>query len=607
METSSPGYGKPSMILSASGWRDIFAEDGGAESCSQRISASHTFMAAAAAAVFADFVHTTPAGRAARVIVGRDTRPTGAAIAQTVAKTLLAKRADILFCGVQAAPEIMAFARAAGKDGIADGFIYISASHNPIGYNGVKFGLTDGGVLDGALAALLEKEFRSLCSSEEAGRLLLAELDMVGPEALATALNKEPEYKAASLAAYREFSLDTAAGEREAVLTELKRALSGAPAGIAADFNGSARTLSIDRDFFEGFRLKFRTINASPGDIVHKIVPEGEALKPCCGFLNELRRRDNDFILGYTPDCDGDRGNIVVFDENKDDSRPLEAQEVLALVCLAELCRLVWMDVQHPGQRGGLLGKTAVVVNDATSMRIDRIAEAFGAKVFRAETGEANVVSLGRRLRAEGWTVPVMGEGAAGGCIVHPSSVRDPLQTVMALLKMLRIRSRAGKKGFFELWLEKTGHVKPCPNDFTLSDVAASLPAFTTTNAYSGEACLQITGGADFNERYQTVFLKEWEKQKERLRSKWDIRGWNAAAYNGSVERRGIENFGDAGRGGLRIYFYNAGGSESASLWMRGSLTEPVFRVMADVEGANPALHRELLDWHRAMALEAAI
>jgi phosphomannomutase len=44
---------------------------------------------------------------------------------------------------------------------------------------------------------------------------------------------------------------------------------------------------------------------------------------------------------------------------------------------------------------------------------------------------------------------------------------------------------------------------------------------------------------------------------------------------------------------------------ERASLWMRGSGTEPVFRVMADVEGLNTALHDRLLGWHRAMLNEA--
>ncbi|MDR2796443.1 MAG: phosphatidylglycerol lysyltransferase [Spirochaetaceae bacterium] len=589
------------MILSASGWRGIFSEDGDEESRSKKISGFHASVAEAAAALFADFVRKKNGGRAPRIIVGLDTRPTGMAVAEQVLNALAAKDCGALFCGVTAAPEIMAYARARSKEGCADGFIYISASHNPIGYNGIKFGLVDGGVLGGADMARLEDEFRKLTLSRDTAFAGRAENAV-----FAAALKNVRRYKDQALAAYTGFTLETAAGGQDAVLKELKAAINAGHAGVAADFNGSARTLSIDKGFFEDFGVKFSAINDKAGEIVHQIVPEGEALTPCRDFLNEIRLIDKDFTLAYVPDCDGDRGNIVFFDENTACVRPLEAQEVFALACLAGLCQLAWTGAPYVDENGGLQ-KTAVAVNDATSMRIDSIARAFGAKVFRAETGEANVVNLGRRLRSEGWTAPVMGEGAAGGSIVHPSSVRDPLQTVIALLKLLHIRSRAGKKGFFELWYERMRREKPYSNDFTLSGIIESLPAFTTTSAYSKDARLRIGGAghAALKERYQKIFSREWERQKSRLHSECGISGWEARAYNGSEERRGVENFGEAGRGGLRIVFQNDAGMDYASLWMRGSGTEPVFRVMADVEGVNPALHDRLLAWHRGMVLES--
>ncbi|MDR2659701.1 MAG: phosphatidylglycerol lysyltransferase [Spirochaetaceae bacterium] len=594
------------MILSASGWRDIFAYDGEAESRSTRISGFHKFFSAASASVFVDFIRKKTQNGLIRIIVGLDTRPTGMSIAKNIIRTILAKDAHAIFCGVTAAPEIMAYARALGGKGAADGFIYISASHNPIGYNGIKFGLTDGGVLGGADMAQLAAGFYALRESQNASSLLLESLNSVKSSVLNKALSEAPRFKQEALAAYMEFSNITAAGGQEFVLTELKNTINITPLGIAADFNGSARTLSIDKVFFENFGLKFAAINAKAGEIVHRIVPEGDSLIPCLDFLSELRQDNPDFILAYTPDCDGDRGNIVFFDENANFVRPLEAQEVFALACLSELCQLVWLGGAHLDEKGSLR-KTAVAVNDATSMRIDRIANAFGAVVFRAETGEANVVNLGRRLRAEGWTTPVMGEGAAGGSIIHPSSVRDPLQTVTALLKLLRIRSRSGKKGFFEIWQERCGLKKPYSNDFNLSDVIASLPAFITTSAYSADAGLQIVSGdhARLKERYQNIFLREWHEKESRLHSEWGICAWEAFSYNGSEERRDVDHFGDSGRGGLRICFYNESGSQCASIWMRGSGTEPVFRVMADVDAGNSALERALLSWHRGMVLEA--
>jgi phosphoglucomutase len=38
---------------------------------------------------------------------------------------------------------------------------------------------------------------------------------------------------------------------------------------------------------------------------------------------------------------------------------------------------------------------------------------------------------------------------------------------------------------------------------------------------------------------------------------------------------------------------------------MRGSGTEPVFRVMADVKGTDMKKEQELLQWQRRMVLEA--
>ena len=54
-----------------------------------------------------------------------------------------------------AAPEIMAYARgvAGAEREDAAGFVYVSASHNPRGHNGLKFGLGDGGVLGAADSA----------------------------------------------------------------------------------------------------------------------------------------------------------------------------------------------------------------------------------------------------------------------------------------------------------------------------------------------------------------------------------------------------------------------------------------------------------------------
>jgi phosphoglucomutase len=591
------------IILSASGWRGVFAKDGNEESGGTEMNESCAELTVAAAAVFADFLRDRRSGRKGpiSVILGMDTRPTSASAASLVLNVLTKKRLKTLVCGIAAVTDIMAYAKACGEKGRADGFIYITASHNPIGYNGIKFGLTDGGVLGGADMALLAEKLTAMSPQDKA--CLVAEnsgLPAGGRITNATMTEYQGNMKAASM----DFTRNTVSGGNSSVMDALKDGICEDPLGIAVDFNGSARAYSVDWMLYALLGLKFDMINE--GGIVHQIVPEGEALTPCCLFLDDLRKNDAAFALGYVPDCDGDRGNIVFFDDKAGHSRPVEAQDVLALTCLAELCQLVWTGALTFDKNDGKAeSRVAIAVNDATSMRIDRIAEAFGAKTFRAETGEANVVQLGRRLRAEGWICPVMGEGAAGGSIVHPSAVRNPLLTVASLFKLLRIRGGAGKKGFFEIWRERSGGADT--GAFTIADVIASLPAFTTTSAYSPESRLQIRSAdhSALKGRYQQVFLRDWEDKKKHLRDKHGIVRWEAAAYNGSTERRGIGDFAEAGKGGLRIYFYNETGAECASLWMRGSGTEPVFRVMADVAGADVGFERELLEWQRDMVTEA--
>ena len=613
------------MILSHSGWRGIFAADGGEESRAGEISEAHRIIAAGAALVFAEYLRgLADNGGSPLVLIGYDTRPTGRAIAETIIAALAASGCRIRCAGITAAPEIMAWAR---KMGTRDrhshndhapqfpmGFIYISASHNPVGHNGLKFGLADGGVLPAMETAQLTANFRLLMDDDGSAARLEQLIAAADPAALHAISAGEAAAKQEALEAYYSFSQEVAWGGGSGSAGAFKRGIERRPLGVCCDFNGSARYVSIDRDFFAAMGIQFQAINAEPGAIVHRIVPEGAALEPCRAFLESLHGRDPACVLGYVPDCDGDRGNLVVWDAVLQQARILEAQEVFALVCVAELAQLVWTgeiaaDSNAAGAHAGKPSKTAVVINDPSSLRVDRIAAAFGAAVFRAEVGEANVVALARKLRRDGWTVRILGEASNGGNITHPSAVRDPLHTVLALAKLLSLRSEGGKPGLFEIWCRVSGQPQRYRADYGLADVTASLPPFVTTEASSAEAALQVRSAdhGALKSRYQAIFLREWEERRDELKTRYGICGWAAAAYNGTEERKGIANFGEAGSGGLKICFQNADGIDIASIWMRGSATEPVFRVIADAEGTEKQLEQELINWQRQMTMEADI
>ena len=129
------------MILSASGWRKVFAETGKEEDFTRSIGKPNTLISVLIGETFAEYLLEQKKAEKPVVIVGQDTRPTGNEIASAVSKALIYSGIQVHYLGVTAAPEIMAYAKS------ADAFIYISASHNPVGHNGIKFGLSDGGVL----------------------------------------------------------------------------------------------------------------------------------------------------------------------------------------------------------------------------------------------------------------------------------------------------------------------------------------------------------------------------------------------------------------------------------------------------------------------------
>jgi len=595
------------MILSASGWRGIFAASGGEEDCAAEIGAGHGVIAAGAAAAFASYLLEL-GGESPLVLLGSDTRPTSKTIAEIMVPALLASGCRVRYAGFVAAPEIMAWARSGGKADAGENraFVYISASHNPIGHNGFKFGLADGGVLPAQKAEALAGKFRALLRDPGKAARIGRLAGGADPLAAGAVFSGEPGAKKEALRAYSDFAAEVAWAGGGRAKGAFERGIARRPLGVCCDFNGSARSASIDRDFLQALGMRFEAINARPGGIAHRIVPEGESLEPCRAFLEELHSRDPAFVMGYVPDCDGDRGNLVVWDGALGKARALEAQEVFAIACVAELAHLAWeADCAK-------LPKAAVAANDPTSLRIERIAEAFGASVFRAEVGEANVVGLARRLREQGYAVRVLGEGSAGGNITHPSAARDPIHTALALAKLLAIRAEGEKRGLFELWLCASGQAPRFRRDFCISDIVASLPPFETTGAYSPEALLKIKSAdhGALKSRYQAVFLREWETRKSELKKRYGIYGWEAMAYNGMEERRGISDFGAAGRGGLKIRFLDSGGRAVASVWMRGSATEPVFRIMADSEagpgeGSPPAAERDLIEWQRKMVIEA--
>ena len=591
----------PNMILSASGWRKVFAVSGEETDTTTEIGMENTCISVLSALVFSDYVKKRTGKRTPTIVLGIDTRPTGPEIANVMIRLLLKEKVVVRYVGVTAAPEIMAYSK------LFDGFIYISASHNPIGHNGIKFGLNDGGVLNGKENALLVEEFKAKCSDEFAlqnvSRLISvrsqSDLEWVYSESIST--------KKEALEIYKTFSKNvisslTNVSLQDKFFDNLKAQIKANPIGIVCDFNGSARTMSIDKEFFAENNLNFYPFNDIPGKIVHEIIPEPENLVYCAKKMEELQKAGTkDAILGYMPDCDGDRGNIVYWDSKTDSAQILKAQEVFSLSVLAELAFSYWLNKNNSSY------KPAVAVNCPTSMRIDEIAKAFNAKVFRGEVGEANVVNTARLARKEGYTVRILGEGSNGGTITFPSSVRDPINTIFAFIKLLTIKDTLEGKGLFHIWCQLSGQEDKYKDDFTLSDVLETLPVYTTTGVSESRAILKIStmDHAKLKGNFQKVFENSFKNGADGLLKKYGISSYKCILTNATTEKVDAKDFSESGKGGLKIQLFENSDKPSAFIWMRGSGTEPVFRIMCDVKGNNPDKEKDLLAWETKMLLEA--
>ncbi len=591
------------MILSASGWRKVFALGGDEESTTAEISPADTVLSAAMGKVFADFVKEKTGKSNPEVVLAQDSRHTGTTIADTMIRVLLAEGCTVQYLFISAAPETFCYTK---MDSKADGFAYISASHNPIGHNGAKFGLKTGGVIDGSQAAPLIEKYKAVLGSQESIDSLVATANSAEPLAVKSVYDTSLNYRKAALAAYTAFTNEIISGttdlaEQQAFLANLKSKIEKNGFGIVAEFNGSARVLTIDSDYLNSIGVKVKRVNDKAREITHRIVPEGRSLNLCKEVLENEYKTDSTFALGFVPDNDGDRGNVVFYNTDLGEAEIIEAQTVFAISVLAELASLYY--------NGKEPGKVAVCVNGPTSMRIDEISQCFGAQTFRAEVGEANVVNLATLKREEGYTVRILGEGSNGGNITHPAAVRDPLNTISAIMKLLMLTSEGSVPGLFEIWCQKSNQMEKYKSDFTLADVIKTLPAYITTSAYEDRALFIITSTnhGTLKTNYETVFAQEWEHRKAELASKYDITSWIEHNLEGTKEVEGVGPQTRTGKcsGGFKIVLKDSAGKNSAYMWMRGSGTEPVFRVLVDSKSFDAEKEAYLLDWHTSIIRKA--
>lgn len=552
-------------ILSVAGWRAVFACSGLEEDNTPSVKDADLLTASAAAYAFYSYLGKS----GARILLGCDARPTGRVLSEIALRTFLSLGADVDFIYISSAPEVMAFS----NDGY-DGFYYISASHNPIGHNGFKFGKA-GGVFakddNDAVIAL----FKDFLSSDDFINRASGLIDCPVDKLRSVLLNHD-DVKAKSLSYYEEFVLRTAYADSSFQI----------PFGIVAELNGSARSASIDIPYLNKRGAKVWAVNASAGQVDHAIVPEGKNLELCRTTLERVHGRDNAFILGYVPDNDGDRGNFVYLDEYDNSAKILHAQEVFALIALIE--------VAHQALRGE--EKIAIAVNGPTSARVDDAVALFGAEVFRADVGEANVVALASILRDKGYSVHLCGEGSNGGIITDPAKVRDPMNSIMSIAKLYSV------DGLYSLIADKLSIEDK--EKVSLSAIIKAIPQYASTSMFEKEAVLKVRSREfePLKREYEELFEEAFPLIKSDILDSYEVHQFELTEDRVGI---GPDVREKNSAGGYQIRFYDKNGASSAYLWLSKSKTEPVMRIMADVKGGDKTLYDQLFSLQRKLVEEA--
>jgi len=336
------------------------------------------------AAAFGEWAKHGSGKRRPAVVLGRDSRTSGPMFARAATAGLMSVGCEVVDVGLVPTPTV----QLAVEHTRAAGGIILTASHNPIEWNALKFIGPDGIYLsaeDGARVAELVRNGRI----DRAGYDSLGDVG-VDPDAVPRHLKALLAMRGLDVKAIRRrrfrVALDTVRGAGGVVMPELLERLGCRVAAI-----------NLETD----------------GRFPRPPEPLPEHLKPL-GAL--VRRHKADLGIAVDPDVD----RLAVVDER---GRAIGEDYTLAFAVRAVL-----------GKRGR--GKT-VVCNLSTSLVVEDAARECGAQVVRSPVGEAHVARRIIALKAA-----IGGEGNGG--VMYPALHVGRDAPVAAAL-VLALLAREGK------------------------------------------------------------------------------------------------------------------------------------------------------------------
>ncbi len=315
------------------------------------------------------------------IVLGRDSRPTGPSLSHAVVAGLQSVGYDVVDIGVVPTPTVPIMV----KQLKAAGGIQISASHNPVEWNALKFFNKRGRNID-------DKELKRLVAAYEQ------------ESAVAVPWNEMGGYRtnddALTIHANRVLDCVDVDSIRAAQLKVVMDSVNGSGSVIAprllTDLNCTVVPLYANPD-----RLFPRDPEPSPAN-----VKETGAVVKAVGA-----------DIGFVQDPDADR--LAVIDEK---GRYIGEEYTLVLCAAARL-----RAAKAAGEKNPL-----ACTNLSTSRMLEDAAAAIGARVLRSSVGEANVVDAMQKHKAV-----IGGEGNGG--VIDPRVVwgRDSQIGIALILELL--------------------------------------------------------------------------------------------------------------------------------------------------------------------------
>lgn len=315
-----------------------------------------------------------------KVVLGRDSRPSGAIINPLIISVLQSVGLDVIDIGIVPTPTV----EIAVKKLKAFGGICITASHNPSEWNALKFFNKTGEFITPA-------EYKKLNTIFESKKFTYQSYNALGKKS----------FQEKWIDAHIKQTLAQKAVNSKAIKKQRFKVVVDAVNGAGSE----ALPLLLKKLNVEVIEINCK----GDGDFVHEPEPVPKNLTQLC---KAVKKHKADLGLACDPDAD----RLALVDNN---GTAIGEELTLTIGVMAVLLKM----------------KGATVINLSTSKVTEDIAKSLGSKVIYAKVGEANVVEMMQKKNGV-----IGGEGNGG--VIFPSfhAGRDSLIAAALTLTVLADR-----------------------------------------------------------------------------------------------------------------------------------------------------------------------